>query len=136
VKVAINAGQQVAETWNGQAILKGSASTDVLTTLDNLATAVRNGDQPGISQGLTDLQAAFDRATTAQNALGTDENSVSDATARLATLRLATDARRSKDEDTNMAEAISRMNQAQTAYRAALGAVAQTGQLSLFDYMR
>jgi flagellar hook-associated protein 3 FlgL len=136
VKVAVNAGQQVAETWNGQAILQGSASTDVLTTLDNLATAVRAGDQTGISQGLTDLQAAFSRATQAQNALGADENSVSDATARLATLRIATDARRSKDEDTNMADAISRMNQAETAYRAALGAVARTGQLSLFDFMR
>ena len=135
VKVAINAGQQVAETWDGKAILQGSASTDVLTTLDNLATAVRNGDQAGMTQGIADLQAAFSRATQAQNALGTDENSVSNATSRLATLRIATDARRSQDEDANMADAIARMNQAQTAYRAALGAVAATGQLSLFDYI-
>jgi flagellar hook-associated protein 3 FlgL len=135
VKVSVNAGQQVAETWDGQAILQGSASTDVLTALDTLATAVRNADQPGITQGITDLQAAFSRATQAQNALGADENSVSNATSRLTTLRLATDTRRSQDEDVNMADAIARMNQAQTAYRAALGAVAATGQLSLFDYL-
>jgi flagellar hook-associated protein 3 FlgL len=135
VKVAINTGQQVADTWDGKAILQGSSSTDVLTSLDNLATAVRSGDQAGMTQGIADLQAAFSRATQAQNALGTDENSVSNATSRLATLRIATDARRSQDEDVNMADAIARMNQAQTAYRAALGAVAATGQLSLFDYI-
>ena len=89
-----------------------------------------------MQQGIDALQAAFGRATAAQNHLGSDENSVQDATARLTNLRVATDTRRSQDEDTNLADAISRMNQAQTAYRAALAAVAATGQLSLFDYLR
>ncbi len=35
-----------------------------------------------------------------------------------------------------MAEAISRMSQADTAYRAALGAIGTTGQTSLMDYLR
>jgi len=133
---AIDAGRQVAQTWDGQAIFQGSAGTDVFTDLDSLVTAVRNGDDAGIQQGIDALQAAFGRATASQNHLGSDENSVQDATARLTNLRVATDTRRSQDEDTNLADAISRMNQAQTAYRAALAAVAATGQLSLFDYLR
>jgi flagellar hook-associated protein 3 FlgL len=132
----IDAGRQVAQTWDGQAVFQGSAATDVFTNLDNLVTAVRNGDDAGIQQGIDALQAAFGRATAAQNRLGSDENSVQDATARLTNLRVATDTRRSQNEDTNLADAISRMNQAQTAYKAALAAVAATGQLSLFDYLR
>ena len=39
-------------------------------------------------------------------------------------------------EDANLVEAISRMQQAETAYRAALGALGTTGRLSLMDYLR
>jgi len=134
--ISIDDGRQVAQTWNGQAIFQGSASTDVFTDLDNLITAVKNGDNTAIGQGIDQLQGAFDRATQAQNRLGSDEQSVQDATSRLQNLRTATDTRRSQDEDTNMADAISRMTQAQTAYRSALSAVAATGQLSLFDYLQ
>jgi flagellin-like hook-associated protein FlgL len=38
-------------------------------------------------------------------------------------MRQAGEARRSKIEDTNMAEAITRLTKAETAYRAALGSV-------------
>ena len=136
VSVTVNTGTQVAETWDGQAILQGSDATNLLTSLDNLATAVKSGDQAGMTAGLTALQSAFSRATAAQEALGSDENSVTAATQRLSTLSLATDTRRSQDEDANMADAASQMSQAQTAYQAVLMTVAQSSQLSLFDFMQ
>lgn len=136
VSVEINTGTSVNETWNGQAILQGGDSTDVLTTLDNLATAVKSGDQAGMTAGLAALQSAFSRATQAQDALGSDENSVTAATSRLSALSLATDTRRSQDEDANVADAASQMSQAQTAYQAVLMTIAQTRQLSLFDFLQ
>jgi flagellar hook-associated protein 3 FlgL len=136
VNVSVNTGTQVADTWDGQAILQGSDSTDVLTSLDTLVTAVRSGDAAGMAAGMTALQSAFNRATQAQDKLGTDENSVTNATSRLTTLSLATDARRSQDEDANMATAAAQMSQAQTALEAALAAIGQTSQLTLFNYIR
>ena len=136
VSVSINTGTKVADTWDGQAILQGSDSTDLLTTLDTLATAVRSGDAAGMSAGMTALQSAFGRATQAQDRLGTDENSVTNATSRLTTLSLATDTRRSQDEDANMAAAVSQMSQAQTSLQAALATVAHASQLTLFDFLR
>ena len=136
VQASIERGRNVAQTWDGQAILQGSDPANVLTVLDNLATAITAGDAAGMTAGMTALQQAFGRATQAQSRLGADENSVADARTRLADLRLATDTQRSKDEDVNLAEAATRMSQAQVAYRAALSAVAQANQQSLLDYLK
>ncbi len=48
----------------------------------------------------------------------------------------ARQARLSKFEDANMAEAISAMNRAETGYRAALGAAATIRRVSLLDYLQ
>ena len=136
VSVNVNTGTSVADTWDGQSILQGSDSADVLTTLDTIATAVRNGDSAGMTAGMTALQAAFGRATQAQDRLGTDENSVTNATSRLTTLSLATDTRRSQDEDANLAAAAAQMSQAQTSLQAALAAVGRSSQLTLFDFLQ
>jgi flagellin-like hook-associated protein FlgL len=54
----------------------------------------------------------------------------------LTNLRLASLKRVSADEDANLVEAISSMNRASTAYRAALGAVGAAANQSLLDYLR
>jgi flagellar hook-associated protein 3 FlgL len=136
VLTSIDSGRQVNQSWDGQSILQGSASQDVLTVIDNLTAAVQAGDNAGITAGIAALQDAFKRATAAQSRLGADEQSVTDAQGRLSDLRLATDTRRSKDEDVNMADAAARMNQAQVAYRAAIGAVSMSNQASLIDYLK
>ena len=59
-----------------------------------------------------------------------------DKKARLAALKLASEKRRSGIEDANLAEAIAKMNQADTSYRAALGAVSSAERLSLLDYLK
>lgn len=135
-QVDVEAGRTVSVSFNGQAIAQGSDTTDVFTALDTLATAVENGDNAGISTGLDALQRAFDRAQRAQALLGTDEQGVDAAQVRLSALRTASDNRRSKLEDVNMAEAVTRLQQADTAYRAALGAVSSAERQSLLDYLR
>jgi flagellin-like hook-associated protein FlgL len=44
--------------------------------------------------------------------------------------------RRSALEDTNMAEAVTRLTAAQTGYQAALAAVSSVEKVSLLDYLR
>jgi flagellar hook-associated protein 3 FlgL len=137
MSVEIAPGRTVSFTMDGSAVLQGADAADVLTVLDKLVADVKTaGNSDAVGAGLTALQSAFSRVTRAQSQVGTDENAVSDAKARLASLRLANVSRLSATEDANMAESIMRMSQADTAYKAALGAVSTAEKLSLLDYLR
>jgi flagellar hook-associated protein 3 FlgL len=135
-QVEVERGRLVAVTFNGQAIAQGSDATDMFTALDALATAIDAGDNTGIGVGMDAMDRAFTRTQRALGALGADEQGLDAAKVHLAALRVASDTRRSALEDANMAEAISRLTQAETAYRAALGAVSTAERQSLLDYLR
>lgn len=134
--VDIDSGRSVTLAVSGRAILQGSDATDVLTALENLASASKTGDTAGIQTGIDALQRAFNRAVQAQSRVGIDERSVDDTKQRLATQRTAATTRLSADQDADLAEASTKMTRAETAYRAALGAVSSTSQLSLMDYLK
>ena len=135
-QVSVESGRTVSVSFNGQQIAQGSDTTNVFTALDDLANAVEAGDNAGITTGIAALQRGFGRAQRAQAFLGTDEQGVDAAQARLTSLRASADVRRSKLEDVNMAEAVTKLQQADTAYRAALGAVSTAERQSLLDYLR
>ena len=136
VQVEVDRVRTVTIGFDGQSIAKGSDANDVLTELDHLVTAVTNGDDAGMASGLDAMSRAFDRTNQAQGRLGSDESSIADTQIRLTARRTAVDGRRSKLEDANMAEALTRMSQADTAYKAALGAVSSVEKLSLLDYLK
>ncbi len=136
VSADVGHNRSVSLALDGQAIAKGSDSADILTTLDNLAAAVQTGDNAAVTTSIGFLNRAFNRVVQAQSRVGGDEQSVSDGQSQLTTLRLAATQRLSKDQDANLAEAITQMSRAQTAYKAALGAVGQSNQTSLMDYLR
>ena len=135
VRTEVDTGRSVTMTMDGQAILQGSDSADLLTTIDNLVTAVQNGDGTGINTGMDALDRAFQRVSRALSTVGTDEVSVDDSGTHLSKLHLASEKRVSTLEDTNLADAIVRMSRAQTAYNAALGAVGTQGKNSLLNYL-
>ena len=78
-------------TYNGQAVAQGSDAVDVLTAMEDSAVAIETGDDAGMGQGADALDRAFDRALRLQGRLGADERGVDAATARLSSLRLATE---------------------------------------------
>jgi flagellar hook-associated protein 3 FlgL len=128
--------RNVSLSMDGQAIAKGTDAVDVLTVLDSLAADVKSGNEAGITTGMDALGRAFTRVVRAQSAVGTDEASVTDGQTQIASLRLAAMTRLSSDQNVNMAEAITAMSRAQTAYQAALGAVGTASKQSLLDYIR
>ena len=134
--VEIEAGHVVSTSFDGARIVQGGDTTDLFTALDGLATAIDAGDNDAIGARLAELDRAFDRVLQAQGRLGVDERGVDEAGTRLSALRLAAESRRSKLEDANMAEALTRMSAADNAYRAALGAVSSAERVSLLDYLR
>ena len=82
-----------------------------------------------------DLQRAFDRASQVQSSVGTSLRAILAHTATLEEAGRASKARVASLEEANMAEAISGLQQSETAYNAALGAAARTTRRSLFDYL-
>jgi flagellar hook-associated protein 3 FlgL len=134
--IDIGSGRSVASTFDGSAILQGSDSSNVLDTLTNLATAISTGDQAGIDAGVQALNRAFDRTTAAQARIGNDEKSLEDTRSLISSARVGSVARLSSIEDVDLAQAASKLSQADTAYRAALAAMSTIGQVSLMDYIK
>ncbi|HQZ37908.1 MAG: hypothetical protein IT180_04410 [Acidobacteria bacterium] len=136
--VAVDIGQSrtVATARNGQAIVQGTDPTDLFTVIDDLAAAIRAGDDAGMAAGAAALDRAFDRATRAQSQVGTDLNGLEEEQRQLSSLKLASQKRLSKDEDADLAKAASDLSRADTAYRAALGAISTAGRVSLMDFLR
>jgi flagellar hook-associated protein 3 FlgL len=136
VDVSMGTDRTVTVALDGQALLQGTDANNLLTELDQLAAAIRAGDAAGIDAGMAALDRAFTRAVRAQSYVGTDLNGIDENQQQIAALRLASQKRLSKDEDADMAKAASDLARADTAYRAALGAISTAGRVSLMDYLR
>lgn len=136
VEVDISRTSTAAVTMDGGGLLQGSAAQDLFQTLDALATAVRAGDMTGIDAGLGELDAAFNRVTSAQSRVGATLSALPAEKARLDEMRRASDTRRSQAEEISLAEAISEMTRAEQAQRAAIAAAGTTQKVSLMDYLR
>lgn len=136
VSVDVGPGQTVEIALDGQALAQGSDTTNILDELEALIVAVRANDAAGMAAGTSAIDRAFQRATRTQTGIGVDEQTISEGQAQLAATHLAVKTRVSKDEDADLAMAISEMNRADTAYRAALGAIGTASRTSLLDYLR
>jgi flagellar hook-associated protein 3 FlgL len=135
VSAEVGRNRAVTLSYDGQAIARGGDATDLFSELDTLIGAVQAGDDAAIGTGIAALTRAFDRTVRAQSQVGTDERSTLDGQDQLVSLRLAGVSRLSKDQDANLAEAITKMGQSQIAYQAALTAVGKANQSSLLDYL-
>jgi flagellar hook-associated protein 3 FlgL len=136
MSVNVGQGHTIQVAVDGNSITQGSDPADVFTVLSNLITAVQAGDDAGIGQGMAALDNATGRATLAQTQVGTGLNALDDVRTRLTTQQLGVTAHLSKTEDADMATALTQMSEADTAYRAALGAASKIGSESLMDYLK
>jgi len=136
-EVAVDIGDERAVTvaYDGDALVTGGEPLSIFAQIDALAQAARDGDNDALGDGMDALGRAFARVTAAQTRVGIGLTAVEGEKARLEEIRIAGNARLSKLEDANMVEAISGMNQAETAYRAALGAIGTASKVSLLDYL-
>ncbi len=136
--MAVDLSEQtsVEVTFDGSAMTQGSAANDLFATMANLIAGVEADDKTAIATAASELSDHFDRAIEAQSAVGASQSQLDDQRTRLSAMKLASDARRESEEQTNYAEAITKMNQADTAYKAALGATGRIGQVSLLDYLK
>jgi flagellar hook-associated protein 3 FlgL len=136
IAVDIDRGRDVRVTFDGGAVVQGGDPEDVFAIIEALRADVLAGDTPAIENGIAALKRVFDRAVRLQSEVGADQKALETGAVRLTQETLAAKTRLSTLEDANMAEAISAMSRAETAYNAALGAAARLTRLSLLDYLR
>jgi flagellar hook-associated protein 3 FlgL len=135
VTVDIDRGRPVTIVFDGSAIVQGTDTTDMFAAFEDAIAAARSGDAEAAHTASAALQRAFDRTSQAQSTVGTNMRAIQDHQNQLGDAGRAGQARVAKLEEANMAEAISGLQQAETAYQAALGAAAHTTRRSLFDYL-
>jgi flagellar hook-associated protein 3 FlgL len=135
VQVDIDRQTAVDAVVDAGSLFQGSDPEDLFAVLDDLAAALRSGDSTAVASGSAALDRAFDRVNRGLGKIGADMALVAAQQGQLDARTLASKARLSALEDVNLAQAITEMNRAETAYQAALGAVSRTTRLSLLDYL-
>jgi flagellar hook-associated protein 3 FlgL len=133
--VAIDRQSAVVVTMDGDALTRGADPTHIFDSLDDLAAAIRAGDDPGIQAALEKVDRAVDRVQQAQSRVGGDMSRLQQQRTNLQALELGSAKRLSAAEEADLAASISALKQADTARQATLGALASISSKSLLDYL-
>jgi len=135
VNRTISEGSSIRVDVDGQAAF-GATGSSVFDHLDALATALRAGDQAGISASISALDADRDRITTTQTEVGSRQIRVEGAiqAAQDNELRLSTSL--SNVENADLPKVIVDLRMQEVAYQASLAATGRVMQPSLLDFLR
>ncbi|MBA3589190.1 flagellar hook-associated protein FlgL [Methylibium sp.] len=122
-------------------VVPSEASLNVFKMLDRAAIALEtlglNGGQvtQAVTLGLRDIDASLGRLQSQRALAGEALNRIDGVEDRLAAVKLGAKVERSSAEDLDMVEAISKFQQQQTGYEAALKSYSMVQRLSLFQYI-
>ncbi|MGH6646133.1 flagellar hook-associated protein FlgL [Aquabacterium sp.] len=119
-------------------------STNDLSVFDALDTAItsltstnQNTGQimQAVNKGLSNLDSVLGNVSAARSAVGESLNRMDSIEGRISASKLAAETERSNAEDLDMVSAISKFQNQQTGYDAALKSYAMVQKLSLFQYI-
>lgn len=138
IAVEIDQNSQLAINLTGDSLLKGTGSfgsVDVLSTLDDLITAIGANNATDIKTAAAELDGASSQITNARSAVAGKmlrmESAETMITSNQATLKgIIADT-----QGVDYVEAAVTLNMQQTAFEAALSATSKITQLSLLDYL-
>lgn len=112
------------------------AGQDLFSQLDQLATAARTGNLPGVAAAQTTLEARHGDILKGLAQVGAISNRVTTAAAAGTTALQDLAQRRSEVEDVDLADGVLRLSAAQAGYTAALGAASRANLPSLAEFLR
>ena len=120
----------------------GSSNTlSIFSSLDRTIAALSTENASGgvvkqaVNTGMTEIDSILSNVQSARSAVGESLNRMEGIESRIGALKLAAETERSNAEDLDMVEAISRFQNQQTGYQAALQSYAAVQKLSLFQYL-
>ncbi len=128
--INIGAGQEVMQGLAGDAVF-----SPVFTTINQLLTAVDSGDDAGMQTTLAQFSTALSGLNQFRGEVGIAQNSLQSAKNELDNREISIKSRQSSIQDADMAQAVTQLQQNQTALQAALTARSATQQKSLFDFL-
>jgi flagellar hook-associated protein 3 FlgL len=132
--VEVSQGESVRLNVTGSEVFS-DPSTDLMNTVSQLIGHLESGDLDAAAVALEKIQQAGKTVDSARFKISKSINQVENASSRISDRMLDLTAEVSSLEDANMAEAMTRMVQAETALSAALQAGARMRQGNLFDTM-
>lgn len=140
--IPIAPGAAIERGIPGDAIFEftvGGNPTSAFAVVEGLAAAMLTGTgdrSAAASAALSGIDAALDSVAKAQTILGTRMGWVEQVQAQQAERGIALATRRSRVGDTDVADAIARLQQSLTALEATQAAFARVSSLTLFDALR
>ncbi|MFL6156640.1 MAG: flagellar hook-associated protein FlgL [Marmoricola sp.] len=135
VNRTISDGSTIRVDVDGQQAF-GPTGSSVFDHLAALSTALRAGDQAGISAGIAAMNADRDRITTTQTDVGTRQIRVEAAIQMSSDNELKLSTSLSNVENADLPKTIVDLQMQQTAYQASLAATSKVMQQSLVDFLR
>ncbi len=131
----IASGVQVKVDSNGPDVF-GDGATSAFAELEALSTALRAGDQAGISASINTLNARLDTITSARTAAGARFQRIEQADLTASDAGMSLENQLSIIENADLAATTVDLKLQEVAYQASLAATSRVMQPSLLDFLR
>ena len=131
---------QIARNSTLQTQIPGSdiftGAVDIFVTMSDLATAMQAGDKAAIDAQVRKLGQFADVLSVARGKIGGYLNTATSTETMLASAKLVREAQLSKDQDADLAKAITELTTNQQRLQATLAVSARVSQLTILDYLK
>jgi flagellar hook-associated protein 3 FlgL len=128
--ISVGDGVTVPQGFAGDSVF-----SPVFATINQLLTAVDGGDAAGMQTALSQFSTTLGGLNTFRVQLGVSQNTILDLKNEQDAAETSIISRQSSLQDADMAQAVTQLQQIQTALQAALTARSIIQQKSLFDYL-
>ncbi|HEX7853603.1 MAG TPA: flagellin [Sphingobium sp.] len=128
--------RQSLETVTTDSTTTPPTTKSIYDILDAAIAAVKAGDSAGISKAMTDAKSALDHVIVEQSQQGVRGKRLDDETTRLQTQNLNLTERLSPLADTDLTEAVTKVQSKLVTLQAAQAVFAKINQQSLFDLLK
>ncbi len=109
---------------------------DIFATMSDLATAMHSGNKADIDEQVKKLEQFTDVVSVARSKIGGYLNTATNTENILASAKLVRQAQLSKEQDADLAKAITELTTSQQRLQAALAVSARVSQLTILDYLK
>lgn len=133
MQIAVSASHSVPANHNGTEIFE---DTGVLTSLRDVAIALRSGDREAVLTAAEGIDSAFEEIQNLLSEVGARVNSLQVTDANLDALDAGLQVLKSDVEDVEIEKAITELMGRQTSYQAALMSTSRIIGMTLADYLR
>lgn len=133
IEFEIAPNELIAVNLTGADLMQGDV--DIFALVGQLEEALRSNDPTAVAALIDPLEQAADQVRILRSQGGNVGRRLDGAAAQMERIKLDMEALRSRYEDVDMLEAITRLQQQEQSFQAALSITGRVAQLSILDYL-